>query len=89
MLIDRRFSFDAVCQYDNEKKERFDRKKKMGSFLVKANNIKGNTKEIINSKVTEKDEECPVCQKSHQLENCLHFIKFSVGDGIKMLFKEK
>ena len=61
----------------------------MWSFLVKADNIKGNTKEIINSGVTEKDEECPVCQKSYQLEDCLHFIKFSVEDGIKMFFKEK
>ena len=61
----------------------------MGSFLLKTNNTKGNTKEIINSKFIEKDEECPVCQKTYQLVDCPDFIKLSVDDRIKILFGKK
>lgn len=50
------FSRDAFSQYNNKKKETFDRKKKMKSSLVKVDDTKGNKKMIKNLKVTLKDK---------------------------------
>ena len=36
----------------------------MASLLAKDDNAKENMKKIINLKLTEKDKECPVCQKT-------------------------
>ena len=42
----------TVSQYNTEKKERFDKEKKMRSFLVKADSTKGTMKEILDSRLT-------------------------------------
>ena len=40
----------------------------------------------INLKVTEKDQECSVCQKIYELEDCTDFLKLSVEEGLKIFF---
>ena len=76
LLNDPLFSRDAVSQYQ-EKKEKYDRKKKVNTFLAKT---EIQTNEPFKLKAQKQETECPVCGKSHGNEDCEDFLKLDVED---------
>ena len=69
LLNDPLFSRDAVSQYQ-EKKEKYDQKKKVNTFLAKT---EIQTNESFKLKAQKEEIECPVCGKSHGIEDCAEF----------------
>ena len=79
------FSRDAVSPY-KEKKEKYDRKKKLNTFLVKTE-IQTNYSFKLK---TEKEEiECPMCGKLHGIEDCEDFLKLVIEERSKTIFRKK
>ena len=85
LLNDPLFSRDAVSQYQ-EKKEKYDQKKKVSTFLAKT---EIQTNESFKLKAQKQETECPVCGKSHGIEDCEDFLKLGVEERSKMIFKKK
>ena len=85
LLNDPLFSRDAVSQYQ-EKKEKYDRKKKVNNFLAKT---EIQTNESFKLKAQKQEPECPVCGKSPGIEDCEDFLKLGVEERSKMIFKKK
>ena len=85
LLNDPLFSRDAVSQYQ-EKKEKYDQKKKVNTFLAKT---EIQTNESFKLKAQKEEIECPVCGKSHGIEDCADFLKLSIEERSKMIFKKK
>ena len=81
LLNDPLFSRDAVSQYQ-EKKEKYDRKKKVNNFLAKT---EIQTNESFKLKAQKQEPECPVCGKSHGIEDCEDFLKLDVEERSKMM----
>ena len=65
LLNDPLFSRDAVSQYQ-EKKEKYDRKKKVNTFLART---EIQTNESFKLKAQKEEIECPVWVKSHDIED--------------------
>ena len=76
LLNDPLFSRDAVSQYQ-EKKEKYDRKKKVNTFPAKT---EIQTNEPFKLKAQKQETECAVCGKSHGIEDCEDFLKLGVED---------
>ena len=85
LLNDPLFSRDAVSQHQ-EKKEKYDQKKKENTFLAKTD-IKAN--ESFKLKAQKEEIECLVCGKSHGIEDCEYFLKLFIEERSKMIFKKK
>ena len=85
LVNDPLFSRDAFSQYQ-EKKETYDRKKKVNTFLVKT---EIQTNESFKLKAQKEEIECPVCGKSHGIENCEDFLKLGIEERSKMIFNNK
>ena len=85
LLNDALFSRDAVSQ-NQEKKEKYDQKKKVNTFLAKT---EIQTNESFKLKAQKEEIECPVCGKSHGIENCEDFLKLGIEERSKMIFKKK
>ena len=64
------FSRDAVSQYQ-EKKEKYDRKKKVNTFLAKT---EIQTNESFKLKAQKEETECSMYGKSHGIEDCGDFM---------------
>ena len=82
LLNDPLFSRDAVAQYQ-EKKEKYDRKKKVNNFLAKTGI---QTNEPFKLKAQNEEIECPICGKSHGIEDCEDFLKLGIEERSKMLW---
>ena len=76
------FSRDAVAQYQ-EKKEKYDRKKKVNNFLAKTDI---QTNEPFKLKAQNEEIECPICGKSHGIEECEDFLKLGTEERSKLIF---
>ena len=85
LLNDPLFSRDAVSQYQ-EKKEKYDRKKKVNTFLAKT---EIQTNESFKLKAQKEENEYSVCRKSHSIEDCEDFLKLGIEERSKMIFKKK
>ena len=72
------FSRDTVSQYQEEKK--YNQKKKVTTFLAKTE-IQAN--ESFELKAQKEEVECPVCGKSHGIEDCENFLKSSIEEEVK------
>ena len=66
LLNDALFSRDAVSQ-NQEKKEKYDQKKKVNTFLAKT---EIQTNESFKLKAQKEEIECSVCGKSYAIEDC-------------------
>ena len=58
----------------------------MNTFLPKADI---QTNESFKPKAQKEGIECPVCGKSHGIEDCADILKLSIEERIKMIFKNK
>ena len=85
ILNDPSFSRDVVSQYQ-EKKEKYDRKKNVNTFLTKT---EIQTNESFKLKIQKEEIECPVCGKSQGIEDCGEFLKLGIEERSKMIFKKK
>ena len=79
LLNDSLFSRDTVSQYQEEK-EKYDQKKKATTFLAKT---EIQTNESFELKAQKEEVECPVCGKSHSIEDCENFLKLSIEEEVK------
>ena len=82
LLNDALFSRDAVSQ-NQEKKEKYDQKKKVNTFLAKT---EIQTNESFKLKAQKEEIECPVCDMTLKTENVL---KLGVEERSKKIFKKK
>ena len=82
LLNDPLFSRDAVAQYQ-EKKEKYDRKKKVNNFLAKT---EIQTNEPFKLKAQNEEIDSPICGKSHGIEDCEDFLKSGIQERSKMIF---
>ena len=58
----------------------------MNTFLAKT---EIQTNESFKLKAQKEEIECPVCGKSHGIEDCGDFLKLSIEERSKMIFKKK
>ena len=82
LLNDALFSRDAVSQ-NQEKKEKYDQKKKVNTFLAKT---EIQTNESFKLKAQKEEIECPVCDMTLKTENVL---KLGVEERSKKIFEKK
>ena len=75
---------ERVSQYQDKKK--YDWKKKVNTFLAKT---EIQTNESFKLKAQKEEIECPVCGKSYEIEDCADFLKLSIEERSKMIFKKK
>ena len=81
-LNDPLFSRDAVAQ-KQEKKKKYKRKKKVNNFLAKT---EIQTNEPFKLKAQNEEIDCPICGKSHGIEDCEDFLKLGIQERSKMIF---
>ena len=58
----------------------------MNTFLAKT---EIQTNESFKLKAQKEEIECPVCGKSYEIEDCADFLKLSIEERSKMIFKKK
>ena len=75
------FSRDAASRYQ-EKKEKYDQKKKVNTFPAK-------TEIQTNASFKREEIECPVCEKSHGIEESEDFLKLGIEERSEIIFKNK
>ena len=81
ILNDPLFSRDAASKYQ-EKKEKYDQKKKVNTFPAK-------TEIQTNESFKREEIECPVCEKSHGIEESEDFLKLGIEERSETIFKNK
>ena len=69
-----------------EKKEKYDQKKKVNTFLAKT---EIQTNESFKLKAQKEENEYSVCRKSHSIEDCEDFLKLGIEERSKMIFNNK
>ena len=84
LLNDPLFSRDALAQYQ-EKKGKNEAKKRFGSFLTKTESNECQRSIVGNKKYGK----CPMCEDVHDVEECTKFLKLSVEERCKMVYKKR